>query len=232
MAISLLPATALVGPVCKLPGEQAEWTDGCGVWFWRDCQSWLPLIQEEVALCSLKAVDTKPLGHSVLLRSDLFCFFFFFLPPQILRETGELFPTHFQEARVRPLFFQSKAETVRIRAGSMKSTLKGSVCHQDGGWSSPQPSHILALSLDQRGAFTLPSSRSSRIAQGRPWGYQVPISQRSTSLLPVGASLGLSHPHLLLQEASLDCCHPQDFTTWLPHGLGSRQQTPLPVYAW
>ena len=41
---------------------------------------------------------------------------------------GRFVSNWFQKAGVRPLFFQSKAETVCIRTGSVKSILRGSVC--------------------------------------------------------------------------------------------------------
>lgn len=109
----------------------------------------------------------------------------------------------------------------------MKSTLRSSVCGWDGGWYSTPPSHILALSLGQKGAYTLPSSpgpqSGSRTAQGRSWRCQVPIPQHSASLKPVRASFGLSYALHLLQEDFPDCCHPWDFTTQPLHVFSSRQ---------
>lgn len=75
----------------------------------------------------------------------------------------------FQEAGARPLFFQSKAEMVRIRTGSVKSILRGSVCV--GGWGlvlTTIISHLNPFPRSEMESYTLPSPPGSKVAAEWP----------------------------------------------------------------
>ena len=75
----------------------------------------------------------------------------------------------FQEAGARPLFFQSKAETVRIRTGSVKSILRGSVCV--GGWGlvfTTIISHLSPFLGPEMGNYALQRSPGPKVAAEWP----------------------------------------------------------------
>lgn len=164
----------MVEPVCGPPHEQQDGriNGDCGFGGTNSIspKKWL--------LCSLQGAGPKPLGHCALPSSA------FFEPPQMLGEgKGKIVSSWFWKALERPLFFRSKAEMVCIRVESVKSILRSSLCHQNGDWSSPLPSHVWAFFLDQsgRGTDTLPNSPGPKVAAAWPKAdhgdSQLPVPQ-------------------------------------------------------
>lgn len=171
MTLTLCPAMAVSGPIHSLPGEQAGWTDGWGVWLRTDPQSRLPSNQGEVA--TLLTEGSRVPSPLAILFCLLLPLFFFFLPSPDAGVGGGFVSNWFQEAGARPLFFQSKAEMVRIRTSSVKSILRGSVCTGRMG-AGPQHHHLTFEPFPRTRGRELHSAKfpwpqsGSRRAQGKP----------------------------------------------------------------
>lgn len=124
-------------------------------------------------LCSLKGAGSQALWPFCSAFFCLFFFFFFALPRCWGREGGGFVSNWFQEAGARPLFFQSKAEMVRIRTSSVKSILRGSVCTGRMG-AGPQHHHLTFEPFPRTRGRELHSAKfpwpqsGSRRAQGKP----------------------------------------------------------------
>lgn len=156
------------GLVRPHPGEQAGWTDGLEVGLWRAPQSGFSPIQGEVDTL-FTAGNRVPSPLAILF----YLFFFFFGPHKCWRKgrEGRFVSNWFQEAGARPLFFQSKAETVHIRTRSMKSILRGSVCVCRMGWGLVLTTIISRLSPlpgPEAGSHTPPSSPCPKAAAEEP----------------------------------------------------------------
>lgn len=165
MASALCPPMAWSGPILvnKQDGQMA-WRWGFGellrVGSHPSKGKW--------TLCSPQGTGSQALWP--------FCstfFFFFFGPHKCWRKgrEGRFVSNWFQEAGARPLFFQSKAETVHIRTRSMKSILRGSVCVCRMGWGLVLTTIISRLSPlpgPEAGSHTPPSSPCPKAAAEEP----------------------------------------------------------------
>lgn len=102
------------------------------MWFWRDHQSSHPS-KRKWPLGSLQGASSQPLGHSLLLCSALFCLLLASADAWG-RKKGRFVSNLVSRGWSKTSVFPKKAETVCIRAGSVKSNLSSSVCCWDGGW--------------------------------------------------------------------------------------------------
>lgn len=108
MTLTLCPAMAVSGPIHSLPGEQAGWTDGWGVWLRTDPQSRLPSNQGEVA--TLLTEGSRVPSPLAILFCLLLPLFFFFLPsPDAgVGRGGDLFPIGFRRLEQDLCFSKAK----------------------------------------------------------------------------------------------------------------------------